>query len=65
MGILWIIPVGFVVGLLVFESVRRIFSEDPALVRKVLAAQPVTMGAAATIVGSVLVWGVLHALGIL
>lgn len=64
MEILWILPAGFVAGVLVFDSVRKIFSDDDKLVRKLLTDQPVTMGAAATIVGSVLVWGALSLLGV-
>lgn len=65
MSILWIVLPGFVVGVLVLDSVRRIFSEDDTLVRRLFADQPVTMIAAATTVGSVLVWGVLRALGLM
>jgi len=62
--ILWIVLPGFLVGVAVFESVRSIFSEDRRIVLRLFADQPVTMTAAATGIGSVLVWAVLTALGI-
>ena len=63
MEILWIVLPGFVVGVLVADSVRRIFSDDSRLIWRLLRDQPVTMGVAATTIGSVLVWAVLAALG--
>ena len=54
---------GLVIGVLVMNSVRKIFSEDDRLVRKLFEDQPVTMFAVATTVGSVIVWAVLEALG--
>ncbi len=65
MKILWVMLPGVLVGFLVFESVRKIFSDDDKLVRRLFADQPVSMLAAMTIVGSTLVWAVLHALGVL
>lgn len=62
MRILWILIPGVVVGVLVMDSVRKIFSEDDRLVRKLFEEQPVTMIAAAATVGSVLVWGALELL---
>lgn len=62
MEVLWIVIPGTVVGVLVFDSVRRIFSDDDRLVRKLIADQPITMLVAATIVGSALVWSVLRVL---
>lgn len=56
MNILWILLPAPVVGYLIIDSVRQIFSEDEHLLRKVFAAQPVTMLAAATALGSVVVW---------
>ena len=64
MRILWILLPGFVVGVLVADSFRRVFSEDDKLVWRLLKDQPATMAAAATIVGSILVWGALTALGV-
>jgi hypothetical protein len=64
-GVLWIVIPGFVVGVLFIDSVRRIFSEDDRLVRRLFADQPVTMIASATTVGSVLVWAVLRVLGLM
>jgi hypothetical protein len=58
MDILWILIPGPFVGYLVIDSVRKIFSDDPTVLRKVFAAQPVTMLAAATALGSVVVWAV-------
>ena len=63
MEILWIVLPGFVVGVLVADSIRRIFSDDNKLIWRLLRDQPVTMGVTATIIGSVLVWAVLTALG--
>jgi hypothetical protein len=51
-----------IVGVLVLDSVRRIFSEDSRLLWKLFRDQPVTMTAVSTTVGSVLVWAVLEAL---
>lgn len=64
MRILWILLPGLIVGVLVFDSVRKIFSEDDRLVRSLFEAQPVTMIAAATTVGSVLVWAAMEALNL-
>lgn len=61
MKILWIMLPGPFVGYLVMDSVRKIFSDDDALLRNVFAAQPVTMLAAATALGSVVVWAVSEA----
>lgn len=58
MEILWVLIPGPFVGYLIIDSVRRIFSEDSGLVMRVFKAQPVTMFAAATILGSVAVWAV-------
>lgn len=62
MSILWIMIPGVVVGVLVMDSVRKIFSDDDRLVRKLFQEQPATMIAAAATVGSVLVWGALQVL---
>jgi hypothetical protein len=56
MEVLWILLPAPFVGYLIADSVRKIFSEDDRLLRKVLADQPVTMTAGLTIVGSVVVW---------
>ena len=63
MEILWIVLPGFVVGVLVADSVRRIFSDDKKLIWRLLREQPVTMGVTATIIGSMIVWAVVAALG--
>jgi hypothetical protein len=60
--ILLILVPGFLAGILVIDSVRKVFSDDAGLVRKLFEEQPVTMIAAATTIGSVLVWAVLEAL---
>ncbi|MEX2466627.1 MAG: hypothetical protein WD995_06930 [Gemmatimonadota bacterium] len=62
-SVLWIAVPGFFVGILLADSVRRIFSEDDKLLRRIFANQPVTMTAVATALGSVLVWAVLRVLG--
>lgn len=64
-SVMWIVVPGFFVGLLVMDSVRKIFSEDNTLLRRLFSDQPVTMIAVATTVGSVLVWGVLSVLSIM
>ena len=56
MEILWILLPSPFVGYLVADSVRKIFSEDDRLLRKLLAEQPVTAVAALTAIGSVVVW---------
>ena len=63
MEILWIVLPGFVVGVLVADSVRRIFSDDNKLIWRLLRDQPITMGVTATTFGSIMVWAVLAALG--
>ncbi len=66
MKILWILIPSPFVGYLVIDSVRKIFSDDPKILRSVFAAQPVTMVAVATALGSVIVWAVSEiALGLL
>ena len=64
MRILWILLPGLIVGVLLMDSVRKIFSEDDRLVRELFEAQPVTMIAAAATVGSVIVWAVAEILGV-
>jgi len=64
MKILWILLPGFIVGVLMMDSVRRIFSEDNRLVRKLFESQPATMIASATTVGSVIVWAVMETLNL-
>ena len=49
------------VGYLVLDSVRKIFSEDDELLKRVFRAQPVTMFAVATALGAVVVWAVSEA----
>lgn len=58
MTILWILLPSPIVGYLIIDSVRKIFSDDPTVLRRVFADQPVTMFAAATALGSVFVWAV-------
>lgn len=66
MNILWILIPGPFVGYLLMDSVRKIWSEDDRVLRRIFAAQPVTMLAAATALGSVVVWAVSEAvLGVL
>ena len=64
MRILWILLAGLIVGVLVMDSVRRIFSDDNRLVRELFESQPVTMIASATAIGSVLVWAVMESLNL-
>lgn len=56
MDILWILLPAPIVGYFVIDSVRKIFSDDETLLRRIFQAQPVTMLATATALGSVVVW---------
>lgn len=62
MDVLWVLIPGPFVGYLVMDSVRKIFSDDPDVLKRVFKAQPVTMIAATTALGSVVVWAVAEAL---
>ena len=62
MSILWILIPAPLVGYLVAEWCRTAFSDDPRLVRRLMADQPVTMLAAVTIVGAAVLWVVLEAI---
>ena len=44
------------VGYFVIDHFRRLFSDDRTLVRTIFESQPVTMIAAATALGAVVVW---------
>jgi len=61
--ILWILLPSPFVGYFVIDSFRKIFSDDDKLMRRVFADQPVTMLAAATALGSVVVWTFSSAVG--
>ncbi len=61
MSILWILIPGPFVGYLLMDSVRKIWSEDDRALPRIFAAQPVTMLAAATALGSVVVWALSEA----
>ena len=58
MEILWILLPSPFVGYLIIATFRKAFSEDETVVRRIFAAQPVTMFAAATALGSVAVWAI-------
>jgi len=58
MNVLWILIPSPIVGYFVIDSVRKIFSDDNKLLWKVFKDQPVTMLAAATALGAVVVWSV-------
>jgi hypothetical protein len=60
LDILWILVPAPFVGYLLADSVRKIFSDDDQLLRKVVAEQPVTMIASLAIVGSLVVWTVVE-----
>ncbi len=64
MRITLLLVLGFFVGWFVIDWMRQPFSQDDRLLRDWFAEQPVTVIAACTIVGSVVVWGVLTILGI-
>ena len=57
-SILWILVPAPFVGYFVIDHFRKLFLDDPTLVRKVFKEQPVTMIAAATALGAVVVWSV-------
>ena len=57
-SILWILVPAPFVGYFVIDHFRKLFSDDPTLVRRVFTEQPVTMIAAATALGAVVVWSV-------
>ena len=61
MKILLILIPAPIVGYLIIDSVRKIFSEDEKLLRRIFEGQPVTMFAAATALGSMFVWAVVMA----
>ncbi|MDE3002259.1 MAG: hypothetical protein OXU39_03655 [Gemmatimonadota bacterium] len=56
MSILWILVPAPFVGYFVIDHFRRLFSDDRTLVRTIFESQPVTMIAAATALGAVVVW---------
>ena len=58
MTILWILVPAPFVGYFVIDHFRKLVSDDPTLVRKIFESQPVTMIAAATALGAVVVWAV-------
>jgi len=62
MRILWILPLAPFVGYLVVDWGRRAFSDDPRLVRRLLAEQPVTMGTGLVIIGAAVTWALLQVL---
>ncbi|MCH1570459.1 MAG: hypothetical protein L7S64_03880 [Longimicrobiales bacterium] len=58
MSILWILVPAPIVGYFVIDHFRKLVSDDAKFTRELFKAQPVTMIAAATALGSVVVWGV-------
>lgn len=60
MSVLWILVPAPFVGFLIADSFRRVFSDDDRLLWKVFQDQPVTMFAATTALGSVVVWVVVE-----
>lgn len=62
MKILWIMVPAPFVGYLLVNSVRKIFSDDDKLLRKLFEFQPVTMIAGTTALGSIIVWSLVAAL---
>lgn len=64
MKILWIMVPAPFVGYLLVNSVRKIFSDDDELLRKLFEFQPVTMIAGTTALGSIIVWSLIAALGL-
>mgnify|MGYP001146794151 CR=1 FL=1 len=64
MRIALLLVVGFAVGWLVLDWMRRPFSDRAGLLREWFEDQPVTVVAACTIVGSIVVWGLMTLLGV-
>ena len=64
MRILWLIVPGFFVGWFVIDWMRRPFTDNDRMVREWFGEQPVTVIAACTALGSVVVWAVLSVLRI-
>lgn len=64
MRILLLLVPGFFVGWFVLDWMRQPFSEDDQLLRKWFTESPVTVIAACTSLGAIVVWGVLTILGI-
>lgn len=58
MSILWILVPAPFVGYFVVDHFRKLVSGDPEFTRNLFKSQPVTMVAAATALGSVVVWAV-------
>ncbi len=56
MRILWILVPAPFVGYLVAEWCRRALSDDPRLIRRLVAEQPITMITGLTIVGAAFSW---------
>ena len=61
--VLLLVP-GFFVGWFVIDWMRQPFSDDGELLKRWFGEQPVTVIAACTSVGSIVVWGVLTILGL-
>lgn len=64
MRILFLIVPGFFVGWFVIDWMRQPFSRDERFLRRWFEESPVTVVAACTMVGSIVVWGVLTILGL-
>lgn len=63
MRILFLLVPGFFVGWFVVDWMRQPFSQDDQLLKRWFEQSPVTVIAACTSVGSIVVWGVLTLLG--
>lgn len=64
MRILLLIVPGFFVGWFVLDWMRQPFSGDDQLLKRWFAEQPVTVIAACTAVGSMVLWVLLTILGV-
>jgi|TARA_B110000438_G_C15494329_1_gene512811 hypothetical protein len=60
-SILWILIPSPFVGYLMIDSLRKVFSDDDTLLRKLFADQPVTMIATSMSLGSMVVWALSEA----
>lgn len=56
---------GFFVGWFILDRMRRPFFDEPGFMRNLFSHQPASVIAACTILGSGVLWVLLHAVGIM
>ena len=62
MSILWILVPAPFVGYLMAEWCRTAFSDDPRIIRRLVADQPITMITGLTIIGAAVSWVIFEVL---